>query len=93
MEEWWTMPEHPTVPDQMRDRVGYRWKMAVQVRMGEKEILQSMKQAVVMLMLGDQGDEDDDDDDEEEEEIGDDDVSPGSNAEEADDDDDGKNSE
>ena len=42
----------------------YRWKMAVKVRMGEKEILQSMKQAVVMLMMAQEEDEEDSDDDE-----------------------------
>jgi len=56
----------------------YRWKMAVKVRMGEKEILQSMKQAVVMLMMaqeedeeGSDEDEDNDDDDDDDDEIGD----------------------
>ena len=42
----------------------YRWKMAVKVRMGEKEILQSMKQAVVMLMMAQQEDEENSDEDE-----------------------------
>lgn len=51
------------------DHVGLRWKMAVKVRMGEKEILQAMKQAVVMLMLESQGEDEDDSDD--------DDASPG----------------
>lgn len=49
--------------------------MAVKVRMGEKEILHSMKQAVVMLMMAqdedeedsDDGEEDGDDDDDDEE--------------------------
>lgn len=54
----------------------YRWKMAVKVRMGEKEILQSMKQAVVMLMMAQQedeenSDEDEDDDADDDDEIGD----------------------
>lgn len=52
--------------------------MAVKVRMGEKEILHSMKQAVVMLMMAqdedeedsDDGEEDGDDDDEEDDEEG-----------------------
>ena len=38
--------------------------MAVKVRMGEKEILQSMKQAVVMLMMAQEEDEEDSDEDE-----------------------------
>lgn len=57
------------------DHVGLRWKMAVKVRMGEKELLQAMKQAVVMLMLdsqspddGDSSDEDDASPSDEEEE-------------------------
>ena len=74
------LTERPAVPDQTHDHVGYRWKMAVQVRMGEKEILQAMKQAVVMLMLDSHGDEDDDDDVDVEEEGDNDDASPGSNA-------------
>lgn len=77
-EQQWTL----SAPDQQRDRVGYRWKMAVKVRMGEKEILQAMKQAVVMLMLGSQGGDDDDNDEEEEED--DDNESPGSDADEED---------
>ncbi|KAL3141212.1 hypothetical protein ABBQ38_003551 [Trebouxia sp. C0009 RCD-2024] len=59
-----------------RDRpMPHRWKMAVKVRMGEKELLQAMKQAVVMLMLdsqspddGDSSDEDDASPSDEEEE-------------------------
>ena len=39
--------------------------MAVKVRMGEKEILHSMKQAVVMLMMAQDEDEEDSDDGEE----------------------------
>jgi hypothetical protein len=52
----------------------YRWKMAVKVRMGEKEILQSMKQAVVMLMMAQEDDEDSDEDEDDlddDDEIGD----------------------
>ena len=52
----------------------HRWKMAVKVRMGEKEILQSMKQAVVMLMMAQEEDEEDSDEDEDDlddDEIGD----------------------
>lgn len=48
-----------------------RWKMAVRVRMGEKEILQAMKQSILMLMASCQESEEEDDDDgndEEEEE-------------------------
>ncbi len=45
--------------------------MAVKVRMGEKEILQSMKQAVVMLMMA--REEDDEDSDEDEDDLDDDD--------------------
>ena len=48
--------------------------MAVKVRMGEKEILQSMKQAVVMLMMAQEEDEEDSDEDEDnddDDEIGD----------------------
>ncbi len=48
--------------------------MAVKVRMGEKELLQAMKQAVVMLMLDSQGGEDGDSDE--------DDASPGDGEEE-----------
>lgn len=45
--------------------------MAVKVRMGEKEILQSMKQAIVMLMMAQE--EDDEDSDEDEDDVDDDD--------------------
>ena len=48
--------------------------MAVKVRMGEKEILQSMKQAVVMLMMAQEDDEDSDEDEDDlddDDEIGD----------------------
>ncbi|DBB01093.1 hypothetical protein WJX77_011966 [Trebouxia sp. C0004] len=60
-----------------RDRpMPHRWKMAVKVRMGEKEILQSMKQAVVMLMMAQEEDEEDsdevEDDLDDDEQIGDD---------------------
>ncbi|KAL0029185.1 hypothetical protein WJX79_001145 [Trebouxia sp. C0005] len=55
-----------------RDRpMPHRWKMAVKVRMGEKEILQSMKQAIVMLMMAQE--EDDEDSDEDEDDVDDDD--------------------
>lgn len=76
--EGWTL----SAPHQQGDHVGYRWKMAVQVRMGEKEILQAMKQAVVMLMLGSQGGDDDEEEDDEDDD--DDNESSGSDAEEED---------
>ncbi len=47
--------------------------MAVKVRMGEKEILQSMKQAVVMLMMAQEEDDEGSDEDEDEDEDDDDD--------------------
>ena len=57
--------------------------MAVKVRMGEKEILQAMKQAVVMLMLDSQGpDEDDSDVDEASPGEGEEDQSSGSDEDE-----------
>ncbi len=46
--------------------------MAVKVRMGEKEILQSMKQAVVMLMMAQEEDDEGSDEDEDEDEDDDD---------------------
>ena len=51
--------------------------MAVKVRMGEKEILHAMKQAVVMLMMQSQegGSSGDEDDEEEEDDEGEDDGS------------------
>ena len=39
-----------------------RWKMAVKVRMGEKEILQAMKQVVVEFLMDTEGGSSDDDD-------------------------------
>lgn len=38
-----------------------RWRMAVKVRIGEKEILQAMKQSVLMLMASCQESEDEED--------------------------------
>lgn len=57
MKKWDPVSDHNT-----GDHVGLRWKMAVKVRMGEKELLQAMKQAVVMLMLDSQGPDDGDSD-------------------------------
>ena len=44
--------------------------MAVRVRMGEKEILQAMKQSILMLMASCQESEDDDEDEDEEDDEG-----------------------
>ena len=44
--------------------------MAVRVRMGEKEILQAMKQSILMLMASCQESEDDDEDEEDDEGMG-----------------------